>query len=434
MTPRPMASRVMWATVLSAAAGGLLAATIAIFVVDRQLQVHGDKRLRGAAEVLAGELDELRSEQDESLDAVLDDENAEIITSGIRLAIYDRGEVVAGDARMPAPAPDQCATFGPVGGRIRACALPYDRWVLVAGQRSDALSLRWQFALAGLIALLAGTAVAAFLGARLTRWAVAPLERLSRSLEHSDPQDLVARSAQPADCAEVRQIEEALDALLRQFKALLDRHERFAADAAHELQTPLAALCLQLELMRDNATGDTRDDAAGALRRARGLALLVERLLMLASPAGDLRRGFEPVALDDIVRDALDALDDRARSRVELDSGGEGLVAGDPVLLRSMVSNAVDNALKFSAPHPVRVALTEGAERVRLEIRDRGPGLPPDVQRRVFDPFYRERADATPGHGLGLALVAHIAEVHGADARFDDVDEGARLIVSLPRL
>ena len=426
-----MTRRVIDATVLSAAAGSLVAATIATFAADRLVERSSDRRLRAATDVLAGEIDELRQEQDESLDEVLEDENGEIVTSGIRLAVYAEDRIIAGDPWVPAAAAGECSTSGPVGERIRACGRSYERWLLVAGQVNDAQGLRWQLALAGLIALLSATALAAIFGRRLALRAVAPLARLSRRLEESEPDDLVSASDPSAECAEVRQIEEALDALMRQVQLHLDRHKRFAADAAHELQTPLAALCVQLELLAGD--GDS-PDAAAALGRARGLAVLIERLLMLASPVADLRRGFEPVALDDVIRDVIDDLDPGDASRIELESDGEGLVRGDPMLLSSMVSNAIENALKFSAPHPVRVSLGEDGDGVRLEVSDRGPGLSTEARARAFDPFFRERADATPGHGLGLALVAHIAEVHAASARFAESPAGATLVVTIPAL
>ena len=100
-----------------------------------------------------------------------------------------------------------------------------------------------------------------------------------------------------------------------------------------------------------------------------------------------------------------------------------------------MLRNALDNALKLSGAAPVDVELEEG-ERVVLRIRDRGPGVPPGLRERVFEPFFRLEHDGEPGHGLGLSLIAHIARAHGGAAAFVDVGDGAGgacLRLELPR-
>jgi signal transduction histidine kinase len=120
---------------------------------------------------------------------------------------------------------------------------------------------------------------------------------------------------------------------------------------------------------------------------------------------------------------------------------GEGLMRGDPELLRAMVVNALDNALKFSGDAPVDVRLApgsggdgaaDGESTIVLEVHDRGPGVAPAQRERVFEPFFRAQPDATPGHGLGLSLIGHIARAHGGSAAFVDSERGARLRLTLP--
>ena len=166
---------------------------------------------------------------------------------------------------------------------------------------------------------------------------------------------------------------------------------------------------------------------------------------MLAAPTAGGRPAFEAVAAADVVSDVVSRLPPERRCRVRLDLAGEGMILGDEGLLGSLVSNAIENALKFS-DGPVEVILEEtrttsrfgpGSDsdrgpRVTIDFCDRGVGIEPDLRARVFEPFYRARADATPGHGLGLSLVDHIARAHGGRAAFVETDAGTRLRVELP--
>jgi signal transduction histidine kinase len=162
---------------------------------------------------------------------------------------------------------------------------------------------------------------------------------------------------------------------------------------------------------------------------------LIERLLVLALPPERLRDGFAAVSLAELVSEvALDLPElDRARLRLELES--EGLVRGDAELLRSLVSNALVNALKFAPRGAIHVRLEEPAgipASVQWIVRDEGPGIPVELRQRVFEAFFREAPTATTGHGIGLALVGHIARAHGGSAEFLEVPAGACLSVTLP--
>jgi signal transduction histidine kinase len=108
-------------------------------------------------------------------------------------------------------------------------------------------------------------------------------------------------------------------------------------------------------------------------------------------------------------------------------------VRGDSSLLTSLVENAVQNALKFAPDGSITVCVQggEGAH-VVLRVVDSGPGIPPEQRERVFDPFYRAKPGVAAGHGLGLALIAHIARAHGGHAHFEDVPRGAELVIRLP--
>jgi signal transduction histidine kinase len=184
-----------------------------------------------------------------------------------------------------------------------------------------------------------------------------------------------------------------------------------------------------------------------ASARVARLSELIERLLVLALPSENLRHGFETVALSEVVQSVVDDLPTASAARLQLQLASEGLVRGEEELLRSLISNALSNALRFAPEGPIALRLTEqpsaasaagsapeGSDAVGtvcLEVQDHGPGIPEELQGRVFEAFYRAAPGATAGHGIGLALVGHIARVHGGQARFIP-SHGALLRVTLP--
>jgi two-component system, OmpR family, sensor kinase len=433
-----LATRVVIAAIGSAAFGGAVAALVAVVAVDRLVSDHMDRGLTGAALRLSDELEEDEREGDpEGLEETVRDENEEIAASGIRFAVYQDGALLAGDATVPAVASEQCATLGPERARVRVCGARYKAWSLYAATKSDGGTLRLIYALGGLGALVLGGFTGALVGVRLARWALTPLTELGSALRHmadhaADGQALALRSS----CEEVQEIASAIDELLLRIRALLGQAQRFAAHAAHELRTPLTTIQAELELLIEE--GEKRPEQAALERirqRTTQLAELVERLLFLASPPSRARRAFEAVALSDLIEELVAQLAVADRERVRLSLADEGLMRGEPSLLRAMIANAIDNALKHSGADHVDVELTanDAPAMLHLTVSDSGRGIAPELRRRVFEPFYRASPDMVTGHGLGLTLIGHIAEAHGGSASFIDSERGARLRLALPR-
>lgn len=439
-SPSGVGTRVARVAILCAALGGFVAALIAIVAVDRLIAEQSEQRLRAATVTLAGELDEHRKRPlREVLGEVLDDENDEIVTSGIRLAVIEGGRVVAGDLEVPPIEHGLCGTFDGKNARIRACARGYRGWSLVAAQPTNELRLHVIYALSLLVSLGLGGLAGALSSRRLTRWAVGPLQALATSLRGSRPGSVhVLELGEPSDVREVEEIRAALAERAREIERLLDQASRFAADAAHELRTPLTVMRTELELMLEEGTLDS-SALARVITRVERLTELVNRLLILALPTGNLSSGFEAVALSEVAEDVVADLPEAQRQRVQLTIADEGIVRGDAELLRSLLANGLGNALKFAheGTVAVRIATRESPEStlpvlVALEVQDEGPGVPPELRERVFEPFRRLRTGSAPGHGLGLALVGHIARVHGGVAALKDSERGAHLEVLIP--
>jgi signal transduction histidine kinase len=220
------------------------------------------------------------------------------------------------------------------------------------------------------------------------------------------------------------------------------RLRQFVADASHELRTPLTSIRGYAELWRAGGLregGDVDDAMRRMEQEARRMGLLVDDMLLLARL--DQGRPLEttPLALDrlvdEAVRDARAVEPDRPIDLV----GDPVTVAGDDHRLRQVVGNLLTNARLHTPPGtPVHVSVRVAGERVRLEVADEGPGLEPEVAARVFERFFRgdpARTRASGGSGLGLSIVAAVAEAHGGRVSVDTAPgAGTRFVVELPLL
>ncbi len=429
-------ARVVTVTVLSAALGGLLAALMAIVAVDELIEEHADQRLRAALFTLADELDEdeSRAKLRAKLVRTLEDENGEIATSGIHLSVFEGTRHLAGYAPRIVPPRGACKTTGELGSRARTCSRAYRGLLLVSEQRSDRLTLLWYYALALALGVLLGGSSGALFSGALTRWALGPLLGVAARLRAFEPERLeTVRLGPPSQLREVRAIQEAVGALTDNVRMLLGQAQSFAANAAHELRTPLTTIRAELELMAEEAI---RTEDRAALERTstqvKRLGTLVERLLVLALPPAELGDGFEAVSMCDVVQEVYDERIAVERARLQLHAESEGVVRGDAALLASMVTNAVENALRYTEG-PVEVSIRQIEEEVVVEVVDQGPGMSPDESIRALEPFYRAGSRAAKtGFGLGLALLSHVARAHEGRVDLDSNESGTRVSFRLP--
>ena len=273
------------------------------------------------------------------------------------------------------------------------------------------------------------------------RRSLAPLDRLRDEIEHRSPADLapVASSATPL---EVKPLVTALNQLLSRLQEALGTQQRFIANAAHQLRTPLAGLKMHVALARREVqTGEARaliDMIASETERASHLA---NQLLTLAraEPSSSLQGARQPVNLHDVASRAVQGWVPRALAR-GIDLGFELQDAwslGDPLLLRELLANLVDNAINYTPSGgnvTVRTRVDGGA--AVLEVEDCGPGIPESEHERVFERFYRLPGTGGEGCGLGLAIVREIAERHGARVQLATPVSGTGTVarVSFPGL
>jgi two-component system sensor histidine kinase MprB len=212
---------------------------------------------------------------------------------------------------------------------------------------------------------------------------------------------------------ELRDLAVSFNAMVDALAASREQQRRLVADASHEMRTPLTSLTTNLELLErfEELPGRDRPEVLGAVRTdVDELTHLMTELVELATD----RSSDEPVVDVDLA-DLAASVAARSRRRsgriIELSVEGEGTVPARAQMIERAIGNLVDNAVKFTPPATV-IEIHAGATTV--EVRDRGEGIAPAEQDRVFERFYRTEATrTTPGSGLGLAIVHQIVERHG---------------------
>jgi two-component system sensor histidine kinase TctE len=285
-----------------------------------------------------------------------------------------------------------------------------------------------------LFPLLLLGAVLSFLVYAGIRRGLAPLQRLEAQLAHR-----TAASLSPIELTEapreVHSLANAVNQLLTTLRRSLSQEKRFLNDAAHQLRTPLAGLISQTEM----ALQETEPQAVkqrlekvhtGALRSAH----LVHQLLSLARTEAEVT--LLPVDAASLAREVAREWTPRAvAAGVDLGYEGEDTltVPGDKLLLREALSNLIDNALRYAGRGAcVTLRARVVGEHCVLEVEDNGPGLSAPELERVFERFWRA-SELPGGCGLGLAIVAEIAQRHGGNATAMDVHpQGFRIRISLP--
>ncbi|MFI4975369.1 MAG: ATP-binding protein [Caulobacterales bacterium] len=244
----------------------------------------------------------------------------------------------------------------------------------------------------------------------------------------------------------VRGASDDLDRLAGTLNRMLDRIEslmhslrQVSDDIAHDLRTPLTRLRQRLEAaLEPGAREDVSATLEGALGDLDAILATFAALLRIAQiDRGGRRAGFQPTDLAVVARTVVEAFAPSAEesgAALNLAADDPVMVDGDAELLTQMLVNLVENALRHAGPGAatvVRVSQADGG--AVLSVADNGPGVPKAERERLFDRFYRlEASRSTPGSGLGLALVASVARLHGADVTLDDAAPGLEVRVRFP--
>ena len=323
----------------------------------------------------------------------------------------------------------------------RMLAVPVaDRGLLIVGaslddQRQTLARLATSLAVGGPLALILVVGVTWL----LVGWTLRPVESMGREAAVISASDRGRRLPLPRTGDELARLAETLNAMLQRLEEASERERRFVDDASHELRTPLANLKAELDLaLRRSRTAEELERALrSASEETDRLARLADDLLVLArADRGRLPIRREPVHVARMVGGTVDSFAARACERgigIDVRVPEELRADLDELRMRQALGNLLDNGLRY-VPSGGRLSVV--AERrdgsLRLEVRDTGPGFPPEFLPVAFEAFARPdapRARPRGGTGLGLAIVAAVAHAHGGTVQAVNAPAGGAVVV-----
>ena len=265
-----------------------------------------------------------------------------------------------------------------------------------------------------------------------------PLTRLRQTIEARGPDDLspIATRRVPE---ELEPLVEAFNEMLERMKRSVAAQQRFVADAAHQMRTPLTGLKTQAQFAIRETDPEAlrhalRQIATGVDRAGR----LINQLLTLARTEGGeaAQQKHEPLDLDELIRDVVaDWVTVAMEKKIDLgyESEGAAMIVGNAFLLRELAKNLLDNALRYTpAGGHVTCRVLDNQATVLLEVEDDGVGISEEQAELVFERFYRVDDAFTEGSGLGLAIVQEIAMQHDSRASLRPNPNGKGAVAHVP--
>ena len=278
-------------------------------------------------------------------------------------------------------------------------------------------------------------ALAAILGWIFSGRALRPVHRITTAARAASEHNLSARVAPTGPRDELRELAETFDEMLGRLQAAFEGQQRFIANASHELRTPLAVMRATVNVVLgnpDSTPGDLRGMAADIRAAVDHAEHLIGALLILARNERGLTVR-EETDLATVAEDVLDTAglgDRRVHATLE-----PAVISGDPVLAERLIANLVDNAVRYNAAAgDIWISTGTMAGSSQLTVANTGPVISPADAGRIFQPFER-LSDRTShdGFGLGLAIVASIAAIHGGTATARPRDDGGLSVtVTIP--
>jgi signal transduction histidine kinase len=469
--PRTLSFRARLTLRWTAAFGLLLAATLTAIYAGSRTYAHRD--FDGQVRTVAAT--ELASAVDGWEGVHLHDFPLEALGTtdfaGKFAQLYaDDGRILAqspslADARFRLPAPvlsaalDGVAPLVPVsvggrGGRLAALRASRDdrHYVVAVGLFTDRLDanlarLAWLL----VTVWLAGVMLTGFLGYVLASRALEPIERITHRAAAVVRGDFETRLDPPATDDEIGRMTRLLNEMLDRLHGALEANRRFAADASHELRSPLTAMAGEIDvtLKRQRSAGEYRETLEVVRERLRELSSLTENLMLLARAQEHSRDGvLKEVPLTPLVAASIERLSASAGPRgirFRLDGFPDLVVYGDPRLLARVLDNVLENAVQYNRDGGdvvlqghVDEASPDAWEACSavISVTDTGPGIPRDEWTRVFERFHRldqSRSRRTGGAGLGLSICEAILSLFRGSIRIiDSSPHGTTFEIRLP--
>ena len=337
------------------------------------------------------------------------------------------------------------AAAGPAG--VRVLTAPFDH----AGQRHRIVAWKSLEALHAegrtlQRAMLLGIPIAVLFsvlgGLSIGRRSLRPLAAMAAQAEAIGSHNLGARLVTPNPRDELSTLARAFNGLLDRLSASMQQQRAFMADASHQLRTPVSVIrtTAQVTLGREHRSdAEYRESLDIVARQAQRLTKMVDDMFVIAlADAGARPLQLAPLYLDEVIEGAIDDFRLLAQSRqieVRSESSGEASLVGDEHLLRQLVMNLIENAIRHTPRHGVvTVSLSRAAAGFTVAVADTGAGIAAHDADRIFERFVRvDVPGADGGGGLGLPIARWIAEAHGGTLVLESTGPaGSRFLVTLP--
>jgi heavy metal sensor kinase len=287
----------------------------------------------------------------------------------------------------------------------------------------------WQLVIGLLVGLPLAIGLAGAGGYFLARHALSPVDRMARRAHEINAEHLSARLDVENPSDELGRLAMAFNDTLARLEHSFEQLRRFTSDASHELRTPLTAIRSvgEVGLRRDGSAEHYREVIGSMLEEAGRLTRLVDSLLVIArADSGQIQLARTGIAVLAFVREVtslLEVLAEEKGQQVSVEGEASAEVQADPAILRQVLINLLDNAVKYSpAGGQIAVRVRAFEDRVEIEVGDSGPGIAAEHRARVFERFYRVdegRSRDAGGAGLGLAIAKWGAEAHGGRLELD---------------
>ncbi|MFN0072598.1 MAG: ATP-binding protein [Chloroflexota bacterium] len=460
--PRRARTRLaMWYTGMLAGSLVLLG-MLGLWTVERSMYGHLDELLLFKVGVMQTELETDNGRLKADLDPAKNPD-AGALTAGLDVVrIWDQRQRVvhrfAIDRDLPEPDAEVFDSLlsgradsvwttvtGSTGESIRLYTAPARRKGQVMGviqvgrSQAELDAVLHQLRLMGGVGALLAIALGGLGGWFLAGRALAPVDRITRAAEQIGAEDLSRRLNLALPDDELGRLARAFDGMIQRLEQVFRRQQQFTADASHELRTPLAVIRSQVDV----ALGRPREAeyysrTLGSVREETlRLERLTENLLVLARADAAMIPALALVELDALVAEVAAGVALRARASgvkllLEVDSASS--VLGSEQLITQLLSNVLDNALRHT-PRGGEVVLSLGSRnaRVMIAVRDTGEGIAPEHLPHLTERFYRvdqARGSASGGAGLGLAICAWIARLHGGEIEFQS-EPGVGTVVTV---
>jgi heavy metal sensor kinase len=282
--------------------------------------------------------------------------------------------------------------------------------------------------------------IAALIGYLITKRALSPVRHITQTAESITEKNLDERVPVSAAGDELTELAQTLNDMIERLQKAINSQKRFIADASHDFRTPLTIIRLELELLaeKNNLEHETLQSVEKCLREVKMLSDMAENLLLLArADAHQLALDKITTRLDELLLDTISGLNNIANTKniiFNINISEETVIKADAQLVKRMLTNALDNAIKY-APNQstIIVELTKNKDEILLKIENEGPNLTEEELSELFSRFKRtDKSRTTKGFGLGLPIIKTITEAHGGYIQFNSQNGTNSLIIHFP--